>query len=182
LRDASVHAIDHNDCQTEQSVMPKFNANSRVFETFFVLAVMCLLAGGGAADIAGAQQKTTNRYVPADRLRWHKESPNIPIELAALWGDREKGEAGTLLTAPPGFDSGLHSHTADYWAVVVQGAWRHWVPSTREGVGLTFEPGAHWTQVHTQLHQDACVSKAPCIIFLFNKDPYVTHFPKQQGK
>jgi hypothetical protein len=162
--------------------MQLFNAVSSVFGKFFGLAAMCLLAGFGLlAGIADAQQKTTNRYVPADKLPWYRESPDIPVELAPLWGHRATGEAGTLLTAPPGFDSGLHSHTADYWAVVVRGAWRHWVPSTDEGVGLTLEPGAHWTQVHTQLHQDACVSKAPCIIFLFNKDPYVTHFPKQEG-
>jgi hypothetical protein len=131
--------------------------------------------------IAGAvlaQQKLANRYITADKLPWFRESPALPVELAQLWGDRVKEEAGTLLRTPPGFDSGLHSHTADYWAVVIQGTWKHWVPSTGEGVGLSLEPGAHWTQVHTQLHQDACVSKTPCVIFLFNKDPYVTEFPK----
>ena len=61
-------------------------------------------------------------------------------------GESREGEAGTLLRTPGGFDSGLHSHTADYWAVVVQGTWKHWVPSTGEGVGLKLEPGAHWTQ------------------------------------
>ena len=125
-----------------------------------------------------AQQKVANRYVPADQLPWYKESPELPVELASLWGNRAQQEAGTLLRTPPGFDSGLHSHTADYWAVVVQGTWKHWVPSTGEGVGLTLEPGAHWTQVRTQLHQDACISKVPCVIFLFNKDPYVTEFPQ----
>ena len=27
----------------------------------------------------------------------------------------------------------------------MQGTWKHWVPSTGEGVGLKLEPGAHWT-------------------------------------
>ena len=110
--------------------------------------VLTLVTGGLVA-----QQRVANRYVPADALPWYKESPDLPVELAPLWGNRANGEAGTLLRTPPGFDSGPHSHTADYWAVVVQGTWRHWVPSTGEGVGLTLEPGAHWTQVHTQLHQ-----------------------------
>jgi hypothetical protein len=43
---------------------------------------------------------------------------------------------------------------------------------------LSLEPGAHWTQIHAQLHQDACVSKVPCVIFLFNRDSYVTEFPE----
>jgi Domain of unknown function (DUF4437) len=139
---------------------------------YFVLTL------GAVAIAAAAQGNVANHYIPADKLPWYKESPALPVELAPLWGNRTQGEAGTLLRTPAGFDSGLHSHTADYWAVVVQGTWKHWVPATGEGIGLTLEPGAHWTQVHTQLHQDACVSKVPCVIFLLNKDPYVTEFPK----
>lgn len=136
------------------------------------------LALSVVAGASSAQQQVENRYISADELPWYKESPELPVELAPLWGNRMNGEAGTLLRTPPGFDSGLHSHTADYWAVVVQGTWKHWVPSTGEGVGQTLEAGAHWTQVHTQLHQDACVSPVPCIIFLFNKEPYLTEFPE----
>jgi hypothetical protein len=140
-----------------------------------LLAVLALTLTAGAVV---AQQQVENYYFTADKLPWHKESPTMPVELAPLWGARAKGEAGTLLRVPGGFESGLHSHTADYWAVVVQGTWKHWVPSTGEGVGLKLDVGAHWTQIHTQLHQDACVSKVPCVIFLFNKNPYETEFPK----
>jgi hypothetical protein len=124
-----------------------------------------------------AAEAPGNRYVPADKLPWFREAPNLPVELASLWGDRAHGEAGTLLKVPGGFDSGLHSHTADYWAVVIEGTWRHWVPATGEGKEFELKPGAHWTQVKTQLHQDACISRTPCVIFLFNKEPYVTNFP-----
>src|SRR5688500_5017345 len=134
-----------------------------------VVALLSLVAGAVIA-----QQKVENRYIPANKLPWYKEAPSLPVELAPLWGDRAQGEAGTLLRTPPGFDSGLHSHTADYWAVVVQGTWKDGVPSTGEGVGLTLEPRAQWTQVRTQLHPHACVSRTPCVIFLFNKAPYVT--------
>ena len=123
-----------------------------------------------------------NYYVPADRLPWKLESPNMPVRLAALWGDRTKGEAGTLLNVPGGFKAPLHSHTADYWAVVVEGEWRHWVPSTGEGVGVVLKPGAHWTQIHTQPHEDACVSTVPCTIMLFNKEPYQTEFVQQGAR
>jgi hypothetical protein len=50
------------------------------------------------------------------------------------------------------------------------------VPSTGEGKGIRLERGAHWTQVKDQHHADACVSSTPCVIFLFNKTPYETHF------
>jgi hypothetical protein len=70
----------------------------------------------------------------------------------------------------------LHYHTADYWALVVQGEWEHWVPTTGEGKGIKLAAGAHWTQVKDQPHKDACRSPTPCIIFLFNRDPYETKF------
>jgi hypothetical protein len=140
-----------------------------------------LLATLTASPAALGADSTTpgNRYLPANRIPWVAEA-GAPVQLGALWGDRAQGEAGTLLRTPPGFRSGAHFHTADYWAVVVQGTWEHWVPSTGEGKGIHLEPGAHWTQVKTQLHEDACASQVPCIIFLFNKTPYVTQYPREQ--
>lgn len=146
-------------------------------------SIICLIVAMTASSMALAQDRATsgNHYLPTDRIPWVGE-PGAPVELGALWGDRASGEAGTLLRTPPGFRSGLHSHTADYWAVVVQGAWEHWVPSTGEGTGNRLEPGAHWTQAKTQLHEDSCVSDVPCIIFLFNKTPYVTEYPSEGAK
>jgi hypothetical protein len=142
------------------------------------LMVAALLLGLAPLPAAAADPPVQNRYVPVEEAPWYHEAPDVPVELAPLWGERAKGEAGTLLRAPAGFKSGLHSHTADYWALVVTGEWAHWVPSTGEGRGVRLSPGAHWTQARTQLHEDACVSKTPCVIFLFNRDPYVTEFAK----
>lgn len=142
------------------------------------LTAAALVLGLAASPATAADPSVQNYYVPTDKTPWDQEAPNVPVELAPLWGNRARGEAGTLLRAPAGFKSGTHSHTADYWAVVVEGEWAHWVGSTGEGRGIRLLPGAHWTQVHTQLHDDACVSKTPCVVFLFNKDPYVTEFPK----
>jgi hypothetical protein len=146
-------------------------------------SICCLITAMTASSMALAQDRATpgNHYLPADSIPWVGES-GAPVELGALWGDRARGEAGTLLRTPPGFRSGLHSHTADYWAVVVQGVWEHWVPSTGEGRGIRLGSGAHWTQVKTQLHEDACVSDVPCTIFLFNKTPYVTEYPSEGAK
>jgi hypothetical protein len=142
---------------------------------------ICLIAAVIASPMAlGADRATPgNHYLPADKIPWVAEA-GAPVQLGALWGNRAEGEAGTLLRTPPGFRSGAHSHTADYWAVVVQGAWEHWVPSNGEGKGIRLESGSHWTQVKTQLHEDACVSDAPCIILLFNKTPYITQYPSER--
>jgi hypothetical protein len=145
--------------------------------------IYLFIAAMTASISAIAQERVTpgNHYVPADRIPWAREA-GAPVELGALWGDRSKGEAGTLLRTPAGFQSGLHSHTADYQAVVVQGVWKHWVPSTGEGIGIRLEHGAHWTQVKTQLHEDVCISAEPCTILLLNKKPYRTEYPLQGRK
>ena len=140
---------------------------------------ICLIVAMAAPAMTFAADEATpgNRYLPADSIPWVEEA-GAPVQLGALWGDRAIGEAGTLLRTPAGFRSGAHSHTADYWAVVIEGAWEHWVPSTGEGAGLRLESGSHWTQVKTQLHEDACVSDTPCVILLLNKTPYATEYPE----
>ena len=163
------------------SLQVQVNRMHRLSRRYLGACASALALGLSAAQ-GFAQPGMQNRYIPAEKLPWYREAPSLPVQLAPLWGDRSKEEAGTLLQTPPGFASGPHSHTADYWAVVVQGTWKHWVPSTGEGVGLTLERGAFWTQKHTQLHEDACVSKEPCIIFLYNKNPYVTQFPSAPVK
>ena len=55
-------------------------------------------------------------------------------------------------------------------------------PSTGEGKGVRLAPGAHWTQVKDQPHEDECLSKSPCIIFLFNRDPYETKFARSSRR
>jgi hypothetical protein len=135
------------------------------------------------SSLTAFAQSTTpgNRYLPTDRIPWVDEG--VPgVQLASLWGNRSREEAGTLLRTTPGFRAPLHSHTADYWAVVVEGAWEHWVPATGEGTGIRLEPGAHWTQVKDQPHADACVSDVPCVIFLFSKTPYETRFYPEEGQ
>jgi hypothetical protein len=143
-----------------------------------IIGAALALAAPAATSAHAAPSDAHNRYVPVDKLPWYREAPNIPAELAPLWGDRAKGEAGTYLRVPAGFHATLHYHTADYWAIVIKGEWRHWVPSTGEGRGVRLLPGAFWTQIKDQPHDDRCVSKTPCIIFLFNRDPYETKFVK----
>ena len=121
---------------------------------------------------------TEDVMIPAEDLPFALEAPGQPQELAALWGNRAAGPAGTLLRTPGGFRAPVHTHTADYRAVVIEGVWSHWVTGEGEAEGEAegppLPPGSYWTQVAGQPHADACLSETPCVILLLNEEPYAT--------
>lgn len=112
--------------------------------------------------------------VPAERIPWAVEAPGQPQRLGSLWGERSTGQAGTLLRVPGGFIAPVHSHTADYRAVVIEGTWKHWFDDDTSAPAAELRPGSYWTQAADEWHADACVSATPCTILLINSEPYTT--------
>lgn len=112
---------------------------------------------------------------PYDTIAFADEAPGQPQQLGRLWRERDKGPAGTYLKTPGGFEAPLHSHTADYRAVVIEGIWSHWIPEQGQTRGEPLPAGSYWTQRKTQPHKDKCLSEEPCVILLINRDPYVTN-------
>lgn len=47
------------------------------------LGLIFLLPG-----IPRADTPVVNRYVPAEKLPWYQEAPNVPVKLAPLWDER----------------------------------------------------------------------------------------------
>jgi quercetin dioxygenase-like cupin family protein len=119
-------------------------------------------------------QDSGEALLPAESIPWAVEAPGQPQRLGKLWGERSTGPAGTLLKVPGGFVAPIHSHTADYRAVVVEGAWKHWFDENAEGAAVELRPGSYWTQAADKWHGDACVSEIPCTILLINSEPYET--------
>jgi hypothetical protein len=117
---------------------------------------------------------------PAQRIPWAVEAPGQPQRLGKLWGNRATGPAGTLLKVPGGFVAPVHTHTADYRAVVIEGVWKHWPEGSTAAKAVPLRPGSYWTQKARKWHADACVSKAPCTILLINTDPYRTIVKQRQ--
>jgi hypothetical protein len=136
-------------------VMKKAIVNGAV-----VLAVAVVSYAAGAA-----KAKPELVRIPAGELHWEPYAPGVPLQVAALWGDRTKaGDYGMLLKFPAGFDSGMHAHTLDYRAVGVQGTWVH----TQEGetAAPDLGPGSFVMQPGKQFHSDACKGKQECIVFI----------------
>ena len=123
------------------------------------LALMCVALASYAVGVA--QGKAVN--MPASAVKWVPYAPGNPLQVAALWGDRTKGEYGMLLKMPSGFEAGRHSHTGDYHALTVQGTWVH----TNDGSKpVELPPGSYVLQPGKQVHNDSCKGTADCILLI----------------
>lgn len=115
-----------------------------------------------------------NTVIPFPEVKFLEEAPAQPQRLGPLWGVRAQGAAGTFLKTPGGFEAPLHSHSADYRAIVIKGTWSHWIPANGEKEGESLPVGSYWTQKAEEPHKDACISSDECIILLINEEPYQT--------
>ncbi|MBC8133176.1 MAG: hypothetical protein H7X95_09365, partial [Deltaproteobacteria bacterium] len=97
-----------------------------------------------------------------------KEGP-LPA-MAPIQGDGMKGGYMGYLKLPANFTSPPHSHTSDYWTVVVQGKMTHWVvdggseaDAKQLTVGdLTYMPGK-------TDHVSKCFPGADCVMVIMQK-------------
>jgi hypothetical protein len=130
-----------------------------------VLAGLVLMGVAGLSYAAGAAKGKAPINMPAAEETWEPLAPGMPLQMVKLWGDRSKGEYAMLLKLPPGSEAGMHAHTQDYHAVLVQGSWVH----TNEGdttAPKELAPGSYVFQPGKAMHNDACKSKTDCIIFV----------------
>jgi len=130
-------------------------------------AVALLIAVTATTSSAAQRGKATN--TPADALKWELYAPGNPLQVAVLWGDRNKaGDYGMLLKMPAGFEAGRHTHSRDYHGVTVQGIWVH----TNDGSKpRELPPGSAVFQPGKQIHNDACKGAAECIILIHQQGP-----------
>jgi hypothetical protein len=151
---------------------PTTNIARRAAETLaaFALAALSFLPQRAFA--------LEDSYLPVDKIPYVAEAPDQPQRLGALWGERAKGPAGTLLKVPGNFRAPVHAHTADYRAIVIKGLWAHWQMGGGEATKIVLPVGSYWTQKANEMHDDACLSDTECVILLINDKPYETYLPK----
>jgi hypothetical protein len=106
-----------------------------------------------------------NMTLLLEKMVWRKQAPNLPQRISMLWGNRERdGGFGELVELPPGFRSPLHAHSGDFHGVLIKGTWQH---EDAAGNGIPLTPGSYVRQAGGEMHVDRCVSKEPCLLFLF---------------
>ncbi len=111
--------------------------------TWTLAAVSVALAFTTAVVVA--QREGTG--VILARSRSAKFSPMVPgVSSSVVWGDTLTGPFGGFTKFRPGFDAGLHTHTADVLLVVLRGAYlyRDDAGAKRVGPGDFMRiPGGH---------------------------------------
>jgi hypothetical protein len=129
--------------------------------------VICLVLSQSAHTDEATDKSPRSLSVPFEQMKWKKQAPNLPIMISELWGDRSRdGGFGELVQLPPGFDSGLHAHSGDFHGVLLKGAWVH-IDENGKGADVTLPAGSYVRQAGGGMHIDRCVSKEPCMLFLF---------------
>jgi hypothetical protein len=136
-----------------------------------VVALGASFAAGFAVAKGAAKAPELTQF---SELTWTpimKEGP-LPA-VAPIEGDGMKGAYMGFLKLPAGFESPPHSHTNDYWAVLVQGQMTHWAAeggsekdSKAIGVGgVTHMPGK-------VVHISKCYPGADCVMVTMQKGKF----------
>jgi quercetin dioxygenase-like cupin family protein len=115
-------------------------------------------------------------------LQWTPLSPDGKgPEMAVVDGNPQEGPSKFFLRIPGGGKAGPHTHSADYQAVVVSGAHKHWLAGG-EKKAKPLEPGSHWFQPGGQPHDDQCTGSEPCILFVVSDGKFdFTATPKAKA-
>lgn len=91
------------------------------------------------------------------------------IKAAPAYGDLARGPHGTFIKLPAGFVSPVHTHTADYWAVVISGVAANGLPGS---IDVPLPVGSYWYQKGGEAHVTKCLSPSKCVFFLSQQAPF----------
>ncbi len=99
------------------------------------------------------------------------------LNAAPAFGDLTHGPHGTFIKMPAGFVSALHTHSEDYWGVVVSGVAVNGKPGSTD---VQLPVGSYWYQKGGEPHVTKCVSPNECIFFVSQGGKF-DYVPAKQG-
>lgn len=134
-----------------------------------------LLAAAAALSVSAAVAASQDEVsggpsvnIPVTQLKYFdtgigKESGVGTLRAAAAYGDMQHGAHGTFVKMPAGFVSDIHTHTGEYWGVVITGVGVNGVPGS---VDVPLPAGSYWSQKGGERHVTKCISSNECIFFI----------------
>ena len=128
-----------------------------------VSALIGALAVGSLA-IAG---NTSSLSTPVTHLQYNptgvSDGVHGELQAAAAYGDLSRGPHGTFIRMPAGFVSPIHTHTDDYWGVVLSGVAVNGIPGSKD---VALPAGSYWFQKGGERHITKCISPNECLFFI----------------
>jgi beta-alanine degradation protein BauB len=113
------------------------------------------------ATVAMAADAVPTTNIPVTGLKFF--DAHAPLKAAPAYGDMTKGPHGTYVKMPAGYVSPAHTHTEDYWAVVVSGVGANGAPGSTD---VPLPSGSYWAQKGKEVHVTKCLSAVECIFFV----------------
>lgn len=129
-------------------------------------AVTVVPAASPAPAVVHPAHEGPTVSIPASQIKFGSTGVKTSAgELLAgpAYGNLGTGKHGTFVKMPAGFISPPHTHTEDYFAVVIEGT------ATNAPTGVKEVPlpvGSYWFQRGEEEHVTKCISKTDCLFFL----------------
>lgn len=134
------------------------------------LAAAAVVAAGTlalnlATTSAEAETSSAPRKIYTADMKWEPMTEGSPLKIVKLWGDHTKdADYGMLVKLPAGFATGMHSHSADYYTVELQGRKVH--RFKEEATSEPYTPGSFTYEIPGHVHEDVCLGPEDCILFI----------------
>lgn len=143
---------------------------SHVFVSIsLVMLAGCYSAAEGERPALAASAAVTEPSASAKLARSTADAvqylPLFPgVSVSFLYGGIDQGvptlqlgKIGAGVTFP------AHSHSGDYYAVVISGRFQHWEEGDADR-GPIMTAGSHFHQPGGNLHYDSCLGPEPCVV------------------
>lgn len=136
--------------------------NNRLL-TMVTAAFFAALAAGPIAASGASLSVST----PVTELKFGptgvSDGSHRELYAAAAYGDLAHGAHGTFIKMPAGFTSKIHTHSEDYWGVVISGVAVNQKPGSPD---IALPVGSYWFQKGGERHVTKCISPNECIFFI----------------
>lgn len=139
---------------------------------FLKLTLAATAIAGVIACQALAQENLPSTSLPASKVQFGPTGVKTEVgELKAgpAYGDPSKDRHGTFIHMPAHFVSPLHTHTADYFGVVIQGVG---VNTQSGNADVPLHAGSYWFQKGKESHVTKCISDVECLFFIYQPDKF----------
>ena len=112
-------------------------------------------------------KKTLSISTPVTELKFGptgiSDGVHGELHAAPAYGDLGTGPHGTFIKMPAGYVSPAHTHSEDYWAVVISGVMVNKKP---DGPDVLLPAGSYYFQKGGETHVTKCTSPDGCVFFV----------------